>query len=73
MKSMHDIRQRWRYLRDLLLEQLGRFESGTKSLHVAGLDVSPDAIATLKKKILEFDQLISESEEREARIDALDE
>ena len=72
MESMHDIRQRWRYLRQLLLDQLDRFESGAMSLHVAGQDTSPHAIDIIKKNILEFDRLISDSKHRGARIDALD-
>lgn len=65
METPTEIRERWRYLRDLLIEQLGRFESGAMRLHQAGTDISPDAIATLKKNILEFDQMISLSEKRE--------
>lgn len=61
-----EIRERWRYLRDLLIEQLGRFESGAMRLHEAGVDVSPDAISTLKKNILDFDNMISQSEKRES-------
>lgn len=64
METPAEIRERWRYLRDLLIEQLGRFESGAMRLHEAGVDVSPDAIQTLKKKILEFDSMISQSEKR---------
>lgn len=65
METPTEIRERWRYLRDLLIDQLGRFESGAMRLHQAGIDVSPDAIATLKKNILEFDQMIVRSEKRE--------
>jgi len=65
METPAEIRERWRYLRDLLIEQLGRFESGAMRLHEAGVDVSPNAISTLKKNILEFDQMIFQSEKRE--------
>ena len=62
METPAEIRTRWRYLRDLLIEQLGRFERGALHMHAAGEDISADAIATLKKNILEFDTLISRSE-----------
>jgi hypothetical protein len=60
------IRVRWRYLRDLLIKQLGRFESGAMQMHAAGLDVSPDVVIRLKKEILEFDNMIAGSEVRDA-------
>jgi hypothetical protein len=65
METPAEIRERWRYLRDLLLEQLGRFESGVMQMHSAGKDVSADAIVQLKKNILDFDTLIARSESRD--------
>jgi hypothetical protein len=64
METPQEVRERWRYLRDLLLEQLGRFESGVMQMHAAGEDVSSDAILQLKKNILDFDTLIARSEQR---------
>jgi hypothetical protein len=64
METPEEIRHRWRYLRDLLIDQLGRFESGAMHLHAAGIDVSADAIAKLKQNIEDFDTLISRSEAR---------
>lgn len=65
METPEEIRVRWRYLRDLLVEQLGQFESGVVQMHEAGVNVSTDAIWLLKQHIQEFDELISESEARE--------
>jgi hypothetical protein len=65
METPAEIRTRWRYLRDLLLEQLDRFESGAMQMHSAGKDVSVDAITLLKKNILDFDTLIARSEARD--------
>jgi len=66
METPEEIRVRWRYLRDLLMDQLGRFESGAMQMRTAGLDVSPDVIVRLKKEILEFDNMIARSEARDA-------
>lgn len=66
METPEEIRVRWRYLRDLLIEQLGRFESGAIEMRHEGDNVSTDAIWTLKQSIQDFDSLISESEERDA-------
>jgi hypothetical protein len=65
METPEEIRVRWRYLRDLLIEQLGRFESGAIHLHEAGVNVSTDAIWILKQNIQEFDTLTSESVARD--------
>jgi len=67
MDTPAEIRERWRYLRDLLIDQLSRFETGAMHLHAAGIDVSADAIATLKRNILDFDTLIARSEAREPK------
>jgi hypothetical protein len=66
METETEIRDRWRYLRDLLIDQLGRFERGTLQLHSNEVDVSSGAMATLKRHIEDFDQLISRSEARES-------
>lgn len=65
METPAEVRERWRYLRDLLISQLDRFEGGLMHLHTAGVDVSPDAIALLKKNIQDFDTLIARSEARD--------
>jgi hypothetical protein len=65
METPAEIRERWRYLRDLLTDQLNRFERGAMHLHSAGADISPEAIAILKKNIQDFDTLIARSEARD--------
>jgi hypothetical protein len=65
METQAEIRDRWRYLRDLLIEQLGRFESGALQLHSEDENVSGAAISKLKRNIQDFDELISRSEARE--------
>jgi hypothetical protein len=65
METPQEVRERWRYLRDLLLEQLDRFEAGVMQMHAAGEDVSAGAILLLKKNILDFDTLIARSEQRD--------
>jgi hypothetical protein len=65
METQAEIRERWRYLRDLLIEQLSRFESGRMQLHANDINVSAGAIATLKQNIQDFDELISRSEARD--------
>ena len=66
METPIEIRERWQYLRDLLIDQLGRFESGALHIHANDTDVSVAAIAKLKQNILDFDQLIARSEARDA-------
>lgn len=66
MQTPEEIRVRWRYLRDLLIEQLGRFESGALQMHEAGVNVSTDAIWLLKQNIQDFDTLITDSEAKDA-------
>jgi len=68
METPAEIEQRWRYLRDLLISQLDRFEAGVYTLHSNSQDVSAGAIAKLKHDILDFDQLIHRSEQRAARV-----
>lgn len=65
METPEEIRTRWRYLRDLLIEQLGRFESGGLQMHTGDENVSAAAIARIKKNIREFDEVIARSEARE--------
>jgi hypothetical protein len=64
METPEEIRTRWRYLRDLLIEQLGRFEDGSLQLHSDDENVSVGAILKLKRHILDFDELIARSEAR---------
>ncbi len=66
METPAEIRQRWRYLRDLLLDQLDRFETGALQLHSNDENLSASAIAKLKQNILDFDTLIARSEARDA-------
>jgi hypothetical protein len=65
METEAEIRTRWRYLRDLLIDQLGRFESGALQMHSNDVNVSPDAIAKLKRNIQDFDELIARSDARD--------
>ena len=64
METPAEIRARWRYLRDLLIEQLTRFENGIMQLHANDVNVSAGAIATLKQNIQDFDELIARSDAR---------
>jgi hypothetical protein len=65
METPAEIRERWSYLRDLLIAQLERFEDGVMQMHSAGVDVSPGAIVMLKRHIKEFDELIAHSLKRD--------
>lgn len=65
METPSDIRNRWIYLRDLLLEQLARFETGSLQIHADGENVSPDAITRLRRNIFDFDQMIARNLARE--------
>jgi hypothetical protein len=64
METPAEIRERWRYLRDLLIDQLGRFESGALQMHSGDENVSAGAIAKLKRDIKDFDELIGRSDAR---------
>jgi hypothetical protein len=66
METQAEIRERWRYLRDLLITQLDRFESGSLQMHSGGDDVSAGAVVMIKRHIKEFDELIARSEKRDA-------
>ena len=50
--------ERWRDLRQMLIHQLEMFESGALTLRTDQVDVSPGAMADLKREILAFDALI---------------
>jgi hypothetical protein len=65
METPTEIRERWRHLRDLLIEQLSRFESGALHIHSNDQDVSASAIKKLKRNIADFDTMIFRSEARE--------
>lgn len=62
METKAEIAHRWRYLRQLLHEQLARFEAGSLHVHAGGEDVSANSILRLKGEIDEFDRLIEMSE-----------
>lgn len=68
MQSHAQILKRWRDLRTMLIQQLDMFETGALTLRANGANISADAIADLKQKILEFDALIAtdEAENRDA-------
>jgi hypothetical protein len=66
METQAEIRERWRDLRDLLIEQLDRFQSGALQIHSGDENVSADAIVMIKRHIREFDQMIARSESRDA-------
>ena len=61
LETPAEIRHRWTYLRDLLIEQLERFESGALKLRGGEGDVSAEAVSLLKRHIEDFDQLIATS------------
>jgi hypothetical protein len=64
METPAEIRERWAYLRDLLIDQLSRFESGALRMTTGDEDVSVGAIAKLKRNIQDFDELIARSDAR---------
>lgn len=67
METQAEIVTRWRYLRQLLIEQLAKFESGELKIHSGAENVSVGAIERLKREIEDFDGLISVSERRGAK------
>ena len=67
METDAEIAARWRYLRQLLIEQLGKFESGELQMHSGVDNVSAGAIERLKREIEEFDGLIRVIEKRSAK------
>ena len=64
METPAEIRARWSYLRDLLIDLLWRFEAGTLQMHAGGENVSDNAIEKLKRNIMDFDELIARSDAR---------
>jgi hypothetical protein len=64
METPREIIERWRYLRDLLIDQLGRFETGALTIHAQDGNVSAAAITKLKQHILDFDEMIARMEAR---------
>ena len=67
METELEIANRWRYLRNLLQEQLAQFEAGTLQIHEGTENVSGTAIERLKQEIEDFDGLIGVSERRNAQ------
>lgn len=67
METQAEITSRWRYLRQLLIEQLAKFESGALEMHSGAENVSEGAIDRLKREIEDFDGLIKVSERRDAK------
>jgi hypothetical protein len=67
METPAEVRERWRYLRDLLIDQLERFETGVLQLHAHDLNISAGAISMLKKNIRDFDEMIARSDARQAQ------
>lgn len=65
MQTGADLLTRWRYLRQLLRDQLAHIESGSLTMHAAGADVSEHSIQRLRREIEAFDGLI-EHVERDA-------
>jgi hypothetical protein len=58
--------RRWRELRQMLIIQLEMFDGGGLTLKSGGVDVSADAMASLKREIFAFDALISGAEVKPA-------
>lgn len=59
MESEAEILQRWRNLREMLIQQLAMFQTGALSLHSNDMDVAPVRVDELKRQIFEFDGLIA--------------
>jgi hypothetical protein len=57
-ETQEQVVQRWRQLREMMIQQLDMFESGGLTLHSNATDVSLSAIRDLKDSIREFDALI---------------
>lgn len=62
METHAEVVQRWRDLRTMLIQQLDMFETGALILHSNGVNISADAMADLRRSILEFDALIAKDE-----------
>lgn len=59
METDAEVAQRWRDLREMLIQQLDMFESGALTLRSNGVNISASAMADLRRSILEFDALIA--------------
>lgn len=59
METDAEVAQRWRDLREMLIQQLDMFESGALTLRSNGVNISVNAMADLRRSILEFDALIA--------------
>ena len=64
METEAEIAVRWRHLRQLLTEQLARFESGALQIHSGDDNLSAGAIDRIKREIEDFDGLIRVIERR---------
>jgi hypothetical protein len=62
METPVEVAQRWRDLRTMLIQQLDMFESGALILRSNGVNISEEAMADLRRSILEFDALIAKDE-----------
>lgn len=67
METPAQIVQRWRDLRTMLIQQLDMFETGALTLRANGVNISEDAMADLRRSILEFDALIAKDEAKSPR------
>lgn len=59
MTASERLVERWTYLRELLLEQLGDLQDGRVTVHTAGENVSGAAAVRLRREIEAFDDLLS--------------
>jgi hypothetical protein len=62
MESPAEVVQRWRDLRAMMMQQLDMFESGALILRSNGVNISEEAMADLRRSILEFDALIAKDQ-----------
>jgi hypothetical protein len=61
MDNPFKISARRRFLRGLLIDQLGRLEDGSIKVHSGSKDVSTSAITLLKQEVAEFDAQIADN------------
>ncbi|MFC3069347.1 hypothetical protein [Phenylobacterium soli] len=62
METHAEVVQRWHDLREMMIQQLDMFESGALILRSNGVNTSAEAMADLRRSILEFDALIAKDE-----------
>lgn len=62
METDAEIVQRWHDLRTMLIQQLDMFETGALTLRSNGVNISAEAMADLRRSILEFDALIAKDQ-----------